>query len=262
MILIFSPRYPTHRGLNKNFQGLKKELMRARGNGHSAVTDSTPPIRIADRSVEVVMTSIQEEENANQNRGGTASSQSSRQSVSGGGMRAKLYQDINAAASTAPDVEDFRQDASGLMMVFFSKVVCVDMKLSRGDSEKALYWTVQWGKESGMSYQAPAVTVESRILKWEFSPSSTGGLHPPNMRVGLDDHLCFDFYQCDSSSVEADSGPIIDGEFVGSSIYPIEELVVSNDLTEDGFHHFEEVIGNDSGETVGKFEAYVKFVLA
>jgi hypothetical protein len=109
-MVILGGRFPSHRGLNKNFQALKKELQKARGKGsgtgalrpmsHAAAGATSNSVRHdEDAAMDPISEERPGEEGVGDDRTWSANSQSSCRSGSGGGMRAKLYQDINAATS-------------------------------------------------------------------------------------------------------------------------------------------------------------------
>ncbi|CAE7601678.1 unnamed protein product, partial [Symbiodinium microadriaticum] len=250
--------FPHHRGLVKNFKALKKELQKScRLNEHRPPDPDEAATLPAIPEVEDAAKLMESPRGADRNAVG---SQGSNRSGNGGGMKAKLYRDIDSASDVcAPlpatpcssehklsDQRDLLSDI-GEMNIDLVKVVC-----SQLNTASSVYWTVQWGDGSSMdkSFQSDEVQSCSSggSCEWEFNMSCG-----PNMMLTLDDHLCFEFYQGPYKN-----GPQEHGRFLGSVIYPAEDLLLEDRVIGENLYHIEEPIGHDDGATIGHLDVYVK----
>ena len=244
---------------------MKKELLRARADHLPAAPprgEALAPLVVGSHDA------MEEPADGPPNRASSDDSQMSGQGSMkmGKGMKAKLYRDIDSASAivtTAPGVESVAPkkecelfSASGELSIQLTKVLCsqLDMASFPKDASSCVYWTVQWGDGSVVDrdFQSDARSVLTTgaggSCEWEFE--STGGL---NMSLSIDDHLCFEFYQG-----RFKSGPQEHGRFLGSTIYPIEDLLLENQITTGGVYHIEEAIGSDDGASVGQIDVYVR----
>lgn len=158
-----------------------------------------------------------------------------------------------------------REGAIGIVM---ARLKCSSLQLpplpKSATGASSVYWTVSWGDGShgDHNFQSPAAKVstddDGGMSLWEFSGFCTSRrrvpVEPPRIRVDLNDHICFEFFHGGGTDAAADAPP----KFLGSVIYPIEDLIVSGEKTSDGLYHFEEIIGSDDGGCIGHLDAYVK----
>ena len=261
-------RFPSHRGMQKNYKAMKKEL-------EKMISHSRPPITAQEKVDQ--KESVHRETHAH--------------TAKMAGMRAKLYHDVQSAddyqlpleaqrknergdpegnresekKSEEKSEEDDDDEDDGLFSLTIHQMSCSSMTQ---DDNEYLYWIFNAGSGSisDQSYESGTLSLGHQILEWNYA-NSTRSIDenqfdppaPPLVSVSCHDHLCFEFYQIKKLNLESKNG-----QFLGSVLIPIEDLLLmrshsnlSNDKKETRNlisveQCVEETIMSDDGDVIGQ----------
>lgn len=218
--VLTSFRFPNHRGIQKNYRAMKKELEKAVQTRQSG--------------------SISHEENL--------SRESNANTAKMAGMRAKLYNDVqNAEDYHISEVEN--DDGSFLFSIHH-----ISCHLEHENPEEfAIYWLFNAGSGSisDRSYESSILPLQQH-LEWKFSLDQNQ--NSPRASVTCNDHLCFEFYLMKKIDIQSKKS-----NFIGSIILPIEDLLhdhipQSHTSKSRAFQSIEEPIMSDDGEVIGQMK--------
>lgn len=267
-------RFPNHRGMQKNYKAMKKEL-------EKMISHSRP--------------SIISQEKADQKE--SVHRETYAHTAKMAGMRAKLYNDVQSAedyqlpleAQSKNEIEDPEgnresekkgeenseedcdDEDDGLFSLKIHKMSCSSMTQ---DENEYLYWIFNAGSGSisDQSYESGNLSLGQQILEWNYANSAARSIDenqldmsstitppPPPVSVSCHDHLCFEFYQIKKLNLESKNG-----QFLGSVLIPIEDLLLMrshSNLANDKKDSrnlksieqcVEETIMSDDGDVIGQ----------
>lgn len=251
-------KFPSHRGIQKNYKAMKKELERATAPSHSTLP------RISEFTIE-------EETNR-----GNSANLSSRMA----GLRAKLYHDVQSAddyqlhppsklegdRASSGDVEEIDENDDGMLTLSVQQLtIQIQTQLL---PSTGIYWLMNAGSGSISDRNYESSVSSSPNFHWNFNLPANIHSPFPIATVTYNDHLCFEFFQIKFNPVSSSTGtPILaggdskKGTFFGSVILPIEDIIHSTSIQsiKKKIHHVEETIMSDEGEDVGQIQLHFLF---
>mmetsp|Transcript_25444 Transcript_25444/g.37507 ORF Transcript_25444/g.37507 Transcript_25444/m.37507 type:complete len:1122 (+) Transcript_25444:90-3455(+) len=222
-------KFPSHKGMIKNYKALKKDLERA-----------TATLKPSDRGRPEAPPLPPPSENGTESAGPDSGGKDSSRR---GGVKERLYTMISES------------EFDSCVEISLLQVTCSELTTDIGNCE--VYWTVLWGSGDDQFYRSCSKSVcdSDKSVLWTLSSrynidSDTD--NSPSIVVALDDHLCFELYTTNDDGV-------VDGKFIGSVIYPIEDMMHSSDIVRNDMYYIEETIMSDDDNVMGQFQAQLKF---
>lgn len=269
-------KFPTHRGIQKNYKAMKRELQRV-----MAISQSKLP-RITEQTI------IEEEEEEHER--GSSAHLSSRMA----GLRAKLYSDVQSADDyklpLVPEQqkeneekegkdenhnEDSDENDDGMLTLTLQKMMIDIHSPELISSSFEMYWLMNAGSGSISDRSYESSVHHSSSLQWDFISFSEqferekDHNSSPMVTVTYNDHLCFEFYilKNDEQTQSSQSHNSKSGTFVGSVILPIEDIIHSSVTSsiqsmklKNHLHQIEETIIKDDGNEIGQINLQLSFI--